>query len=142
MRTMPGASARAATSAGRESRDGRDPASGSPSPPTRLTRLGPWALAVLGAAGAFAATAARPSAARAAAAQDWSPFVLVAGLLLIGLVADDDGLFAAAGHRLARLTRHGSALFIGAAVIIGVVTAVLNLDTSVAFLTPVLIYLA
>ena len=84
----------------------------------------------------------RPSAARATAGQDWSPFVLVAGLLLIGLVADDVGLFAAAGQRLARLTRHGSALFIGAAVLIGVVTAVLNLDTSVAFLTPVLVYLA
>ncbi len=68
--------------------------------------------------------------------------MLVAGLLLIGLVADDDGLFAAAGHRLARLTRHGSAMFIGAAVLIGVVTAILNLDTSVAFLTPVLVYLA
>jgi len=93
-------------------------------------------------AGAIAASVARPSDAQEAAAQDWSPFVLVAGLLLIGLVADDDGLFAAAGQRLARVTRHGSALFIGAAVLIGVVTAVLNLDTSVAFLTPVLIYLA
>jgi len=93
-------------------------------------------------AGAVAASAASPSAARAAAGQDWSPFVLVAGLLLIGLVADDDGLFAAAGGRLARLTRHGSALFIGVAVLTGIVTALLNLDTSVAFLTPVLIYLA
>jgi arsenical pump membrane protein len=93
-------------------------------------------------AGAIVASVARPSAAQAAAAQDWSPFVLVAGLLLIGLVADDDGLFAAAGQRLARVTRHGSALFIGAVVLIGVVTAVQNLDTSVAFLTPVLIYLA
>ncbi len=68
--------------------------------------------------------------------------MLVAGLLLIGLVADDDGLFAAAGHRLARLARSGSALFIGATVLIGIVTAVLNLDTSVAFLTPVLVYTA
>ena len=99
-------------------------------------------LAGAGAAAATAASVARPGAAGAAAAQDWSPFVLVAGLLLIGLVADDDGLFAATGHHLARLTRHGSALFAGAAVLTGVVTAVLNLDTSVAFLTPVLVYLA
>jgi arsenical pump membrane protein len=77
-----------------------------------------------------------------AAAQDWSPFVLVAGLLLIGLVADDDGLFEAAGYHLARAARRGSALFAGAVAMIGVVTAVLNLDTSVAFLTPVLVHAA
>jgi arsenical pump membrane protein len=78
----------------------------------------------------------------AAVGQDWSPFVLVAGLLLIGLVADDDGLFAAAGDRLARLSGGAFTLFAGAAVLVGVVTALLNLDTSVAFLTPVLIYTA
>ena len=33
-------------------------------------------------------------------------------------------------------------MFVGAAVLVGVVTAILNLDTSVAFLTPVLVYLA
>ncbi len=93
-------------------------------------------------AGAAAAALIRPDAATAAAAQDWSPFVLVAGLLLIGLVADDDGLFAAAGTRLARLTGSGITLFAGASLLIGVVTAVLNLDTSVAFLTPVLVYTA
>ena len=115
-----------------------------PGPPAsgRIARTGPWVLAAVGVAGAAAAGALRPDDARAAAAQDWSPFVLVAGLLLIGLVADDDGLFAAAGHRLAQVTRSGSALFIGATVLIGIVTAVLNLDTSVAFLTPVLVYTA
>ena len=77
-----------------------------------------------------------------AAAQDWSPFVLVSGLLLIGLVADDDGLFSAAGHWLARSARSSRVLFVGAAVMVGAVTAVLNLDTSVAFLTPVLVYTA
>ncbi len=41
---------------------------------------------------------ARPSDAAHAAAQDWSPFVLVTGLLLIGVVANDDGAFAAAGR--------------------------------------------
>ena len=68
--------------------------------------------------------------------------MLVAGLLLIGLVAEEDGLFAAAGHRLAGLARNGGVLFAGAVVLISVVTAVLNLDTSVAFVTPVLIYTA
>ena len=66
--------------------------------------------------------------------------MLVAGLLLIGLVADGDGLFRYAGQRLARAGRSGYLLFAGATVIITAVTATLNLDTSVAFLTPVLVY--
>jgi arsenical pump membrane protein len=99
-------------------------------------------LAGIGVAGLVAAVVASGSDARSAASQDWPPFVLVTGLLLIGLVADDDGLFAAAGHQLARLARRGTVLFLGATVMIGVVTAVLNLDTSVAFLTPVLVYTA
>jgi arsenical pump membrane protein len=93
-------------------------------------------------AGAGAALAAWPGYARQAAAQDWSPFVLVAGLLLIGLVADGDGLFAFAGRQLGRMARNGTVLFAGAVVIVAVVTATLNLDTSVAFLTPVLVYTA
>jgi arsenical pump membrane protein len=101
-----------------------------------------WLLAAVGLAGLVAAVAARPSDAGAAAAQDWSPFVLVAGLLLIGLVADDDGLFAAAGSRLATATRSGSLLFAGSVLLVSVVTATLNLDTSVAFLTPVLVHTA
>ena len=104
-------------------------------------RLG-WLLAGVGVGGLVAAVATSPSDAGAAASQDWPPFVLVTGLLLIGLVADDDGLFAAAGHRLARVARSGTVLFLGATVMVGVVTAVLNLDTSVAFLTPVLVYTA
>jgi arsenical pump membrane protein len=101
-----------------------------------------WLLGGVGLLALAGAFAVHPSDARAAAAQDWSPFVLVTGLLLIGLVADDDGLFAAAGHRLARSAPSGPALFIGATVMVGVVTALLNLDTSVAFLTPILVYAA
>ncbi len=101
-----------------------------------------WLIALAGIAAAGAAVAVRPDAAGAAAAQDWSPFVLIAGLLLIGLVADDDGLFAAAGHQLARRATGGVVLFTGAVVMIGLVTATMNLDTSVAFLTPVLVYTA
>ena len=83
-----------------------------------------------------------PSKAGSAAGQVWSPFVLVTGLLLIGLIADADGLFAAAGHRLARTAPNGVVLFVGAVAVVGAVTAALNLDTSVAFLTPVLVYTA
>jgi arsenical pump membrane protein len=101
-----------------------------------------WLLAAVGLAGLIAALAARPSDAASAAAQDWSPFVLVAGLLLIGLVADDDGLFAAAGARLAAATSSGGLLFAGSVLLISIVTATLNLDTSVAFLTPVLVHMA
>lgn len=104
-------------------------------------RLG-WLLLLAGGAAAVAAAVARLPAAAAAAGQDWPPFVLVAGLLLVGLVADGDGLFAAAGHRLARTARRGSVLFGGVVVLVAVVTATLNLDTSVAFLTPVLVYTA
>jgi arsenical pump membrane protein len=99
-------------------------------------------LAVVGGAAALLAVVLNHNDARAAAAQNWPPFVLVAGLLLIGLVADDDGLFAAAGHRLARLAPNGGVLFVGAVVLVSLVTAVLNLDTSVAFLTPVLVHAA
>jgi arsenical pump membrane protein len=68
--------------------------------------------------------------------------VLVAGLLLIGLVADADGLFEAAGQQLARVSGRGAVLFAGAVVLVSGVTATLNLDTSVAFLTPVLVHTA
>lgn len=64
------------------------------------------------------------------------------GLLLIGLVAEGDGVFAAAGHRLNRAAPSGLVLFAGASCLIGLVTALLNLDTAVAFLTPVMIYAA
>jgi arsenical pump membrane protein len=68
--------------------------------------------------------------------------VLVAGLLLIGLVADGDGLFEAAGQQLARVAGGSGVLFAGAAILVSGVTATLNLDTSVAFLTPVLVHTA
>jgi arsenical pump membrane protein len=107
----------------------------------RRQRVG-WILAASGAAGLVAAIALRHSAATAAADQDWPPFVLVLGLLLVGLVANDDGVFAQAGRRLAHGAPNGAVLFGGAAVMVALVTAVLNLDTSVAFLTPVLVYTA
>jgi arsenical pump membrane protein len=109
----------------------------------RRIRASPvWVLGGVGVVGLVVAVATSRSDARAAATQDWPPFVLVSGLLLIGLVANDDGLFASAGHQLARVAKSGRVLFFGATVVIGFVTALLNLDTSVAFLTPVLVYTA
>lgn len=100
---------------------------------------------VLAAAGLTALVVAAvlsPSETRSAAAQVWSPFVLVVGLLLVGLVANDDGLFARAGHLLARTARSGPGVFVGTTLLVATVTALLNLDTAVAFLTPVLVYTA
>ncbi|MFZ0248448.1 MAG: SLC13 family permease, partial [Acidimicrobiales bacterium] len=76
------------------------------------------------------------------ALQNWSAFVLVTGLLLLGLVARADGLFDAGGELVARSARGGPSLLVSGAVLVAVVTAVLNLDTAVAFLTPVLIVAA
>jgi len=49
--------------------------------------------------------------------QAWPPFVLVTGLLLVGLAAHTDGLFERAGRALERLPghppRHPRALLIG-----------------------------
>jgi arsenical pump membrane protein len=72
----------------------------------------------------------------------WPAFVLVAGLLLVGLVAHEDGLFEAGGHALARFAPNGWALYAGSTLLVLVVTTLLNLDTSVTFLTPVLVYAA
>jgi arsenical pump membrane protein len=109
--------------------------------PGRRAHAARW-LAGLGLAALVVAAIAAPDEARAAAAQDWPPFVLVAGLLLVGLVAEADGLFAAGGHALARLAPNGVALYAGTAILVVVVTTLLNLDTAVTFLTPVLVYAA
>jgi len=77
-----------------------------------------------------------------AGSQAWPPFVLVAGLLLIGTVAAADGLFEAAGARLAGTRLGARGLLLTLLGLVAVVTAVLNLDTSVVFLTPVLVLAA
>ncbi len=78
----------------------------------------------------------------AALQQSWPPFVLIAGLLLIGLLANRDGLFAWGGARLEALPGGGLALLGAALLLDAVVTAILNLDTAVVFLTPVLVFAA
>lgn len=82
------------------------------------------------------------SALQGSLSQVWQPFALIAGLLLIGRIAASDGLFQAVGERLARALSNGIALFASLMLLVAVVTAVLNLDTSVVFLTPVLIHAA
>ena len=111
---------------------------------TRSPRTCPleWGLAALGGASLLAAALVAPSHARAAAAQDWPAFVLVAGLLLVGLMAEEDGLFDAGGRALALVAPNGLALYAGTALLVVTVTTLLNLDTSVTFLTPVLVYAA
>jgi len=99
------------------------------------------------AASAAAAVADRSSAADAAR-RAWPPFVLVAGLLVVGVVAHDDGLFDAVAARLEgrpalrRGRRADGRLLLALLGVVALTTAVLNLDTSVAFLTPILVLAA
>jgi arsenical pump membrane protein len=109
--------------------------------PSSARGLG-WLLALAGGAAAVAAAVASPPEAQSAAGQVWPAFVLVAGLLLVGLVAHEDGLFAWGGHALARVAPNGAVLFVGTAGLVVVVTTLLNLDTAVTFVTPVLVYAA
>jgi arsenical pump membrane protein len=67
----------------------------------------------------------------------WSPFVLVAGLLLIGHVASGEGLFRVVGAWCSRAPGGNVGLFAFTMIAVAAVTAVLNLDTSVVFMTPV-----
>jgi arsenical pump membrane protein len=100
------------------------------------------ALLVLGAAGAIAAAALAPADASSAASQAWPAFALVAGLLLIGAAAAREGVFAAAGALASRAPGGTIALVVALLLLEAVVTAVLNLDTAVVFMTPVLIHAA
>ena len=77
-----------------------------------------------------------------AANQAWPPFIVVAGLLLIGRTAAEEGLFDAAGARLARSRLGARSLLVALLGLAAAVTAVLNLDTSVVFLTPVFVLAA
>jgi arsenical pump membrane protein len=77
----------------------------------------------------------------AAAAQAWPPFVLVAGLILVGLAAARDGVFDALGAALGRAPRgpRGLALALG---LTAATSAILNLDTAAVFATPILVLAA
>jgi arsenical pump membrane protein len=103
---------------------------------------------MLGLVAATVAVVADGSEAVEAARRAWPPFVLVAGLLLVGVVAHDDGLFEAIAARLERRPalrsgrRPDARLLAALLIVVAATTAVLNLDTSVAFLTPILILAA
>ena len=74
--------------------------------------------------------------------QAWPAFALVAGLLLVGAAAAREGLFGELGAFAARTPGGGTALLASLLLVTAVVTAVLNLDTAVVFLTPVLLHAA
>src|SRR5438105_15399385 len=78
----------------------------------------------------------------AAFSQAWPAFALVAGLLLVGAAAAREGLFGELGAFAARTPGGGIALLAALLLVTAVVTAVLNLDTAVVFLTPVLLHAA
>jgi arsenical pump membrane protein len=78
----------------------------------------------------------------ASAGQAWPAFVLVSGLLLVGAVAAADGVFEAVGARFARAPLGPLGLLLALLSLVAVVTALLNLDTAVVFLTPVLVHSA
>lgn len=78
----------------------------------------------------------------AALAQAWPPFVLVAGLIMLGQLAGADGLFDAAASRLVRLSGPTVLTLLACLGLVLLVTAILNLDTSAVFLTPILIGVA
>jgi arsenical pump membrane protein len=77
-----------------------------------------------------------------AAGQAWPPFVLVTGLLMIGAVVEADGLFAALGTRIERIGGGPVVLLATLLSLDAVVTAVLNLDTAVVFVTPIILHAA
>ena len=99
-------------------------------------------LLLVGAGGAIAAALIAPSDAASAASQAWPAFVLVAGLLLVGAAAAREGVFAATGAFASRAPGGAAVLLVILLLIEAVVTAVLNLDTAVVFMTPVLLHAA
>jgi len=80
--------------------------------------------------------------AHAAFSQAWPAFALVAGLLLVGAAAAGEGLFARLGALAARAPGGAAALLVALLLVEAAVAAVLNLDTAVVFLTPVLLHAA
>ncbi|MHB8509898.1 MAG: SLC13 family permease [Candidatus Dormibacteria bacterium] len=106
-----------------------------------MSRVIPPLVIALGIIAAGAALLLAPSPTLTAATDSWRPFVLVTGLLLVGSVAHEEGFFDAISAPLARIPS-GIGLYVGAMTLVAVVTVVLNLDTSVAFLTPVLVLAA
>jgi arsenical pump membrane protein len=68
--------------------------------------------------------------------------VLVTGLLLVGAVVEADGLFEAIGTRIERIGGGSVGLLATLLCLDAIVTAVLNLDTAVVFVTPIVLHSA
>ena len=99
-------------------------------------------LLAAGAAGAIAAAGFAAGDAHAAFSQAWPAFALVTGLLLVGAASAREGVFEAAGAAVARLPGGAGTLLAALLLLEAAVTAVLNLDTAVVFVTPVLLHAA
>ena len=82
------------------------------------------------------------NAVSASVAQAWPPFVLVTGLLLIGRVAASDALFESIGALLSRLPGGTRSLFFSMMALVAVVSVLLNLDTAIVFVTPIVLHAA
>jgi arsenical pump membrane protein len=104
-----------------------------------LAHVARWGLCGLGITAGVLAAIAAPGPARSAAAQVWPAFVLVGGLVALGVVFAVDGLFAFAGSAIARVRRGPVVLFLASALLVIVVSALANLDTAAAFVTPVVV---
>lgn len=117
-----------------------------PGPLSAAVRPDRWGLGavllVAGTASGLLAALVEPGRAGQAASQSWRPFVLVAGLLALGLVAGADGVFDRLADGLARRQGSGRVALAGSLLLVAVVTALLNLDTAVAFMTPVVVLAA
>jgi len=63
-------------------------------------------------------------------------------LLLVGLAAHSDGLFVQAGRLLEGVSGSAVGLMVAGMALVTVVTAIMNLDTAVVFMTPVVVLAA
>ena len=97
---------------------------------------------MVGAAVFAAAAVIGGSSFRGALDQAWPPFVLVAGVLAVGAVVHEAGLFDALGHRVGGVRGPHPVALVLMLLLVAATTAVLNLDTAAAFLTPVAIVAA
>ncbi|HEY4462472.1 MAG TPA: SLC13 family permease [Streptosporangiaceae bacterium] len=104
----------------------------------RPRRLPEAAVAVPAAAVVIAAGALPLRAARAETVRLLPILGFLAAVLVLGRMCEAEGLFAAAGSRLARTSRHDPVrLLTGTFALASATTAVLSLDTTVVLLTPV-----
>lgn len=112
-------------------------------PAGKLRRFGlPQLVLVAGAVAGLAAGAGAPASASDAARQVWPAFVLVIGLLLVGFAAAQDGAFTTMAAALDRLPGRQWLRYASSMALVATTSVLLNLDTAVLFLTPVLVLLA